>query len=942
MRAPKAARGRVPGAARDGARGGVGGGGGERAAVAARLRRRRRRRPDHPRARRCRRRSDRARPLHPARPARRAPRAALRRSPRVTPRHGALAAVHDLLRAPEQAGTPLAALAADDHPVAEVCALALALLARLLAAAPAAAAAAAAGGGAALSSSLLQKLVSLVGMGIGAERALESVVDAAPPLQIARQLADALLRRMDQKGRDAPPSSSSPASAAAASTAPSAADGHSDGGGGAAAADEWAASAAEGSVGGGWGVHPDGQRAILLELLSQPRRAERLLVALTPDAAAALPPVGRLAVGVDAAACRRRPLRLSRGAARVAGAALRRGSILRCGRADALSAGRGVARGGGAGGGADHRGEAAVREARGGFAAAFSAQLQLFASVCAGGTSRASRSFRASGSRSSSLRDARATPRCPTRSRRPHALRRRRPPGWRAARPRRPSASHPLVASDVWPVAERRHSDDRRRHGFLHRMLHTHDAHAAGAPAAAPVAAKAEGGGGVDVAALHRTAAALLRPSMMELGMMSPRRQTSGGLPLDTPRRPMEGTSHVLSAAGLRLAAAMARGGLYADSEARSALRDDAHRLLTPPPPGYNDDAAARGGAMLSRAACDALHALHAAARDDALVAAVRALRGADADGAAAAVLAAAEAEARAEGGSAALRASKKGKAKTIGSGEAALRALLIRGAAAARARRARRGGGPAGARGAPLSRGDPRCRRARRRAACGADGGRAARGRTSFVDATLPLAERHFEGCGCAGVTTSRRCRHSNDSSPSPPPPSTPQAAPRARCRPEGVRRAGAIDALLGCCASRSLPTMLSRRRRRGCSSSACSLAYKALTALVTAHPAAQRTVAPQLAKLAPAHLTTKVTEEVRNSATPASLACIRATLAAAPSCAPPPPRRSSPARARRVRRTLRRRRRHAHRAHRRRRPPDAGAPARDCQPRRRRRARR
>ena len=56
---------------------------------------------------------------------------------------------------------------------------------------------------------------------------------------------------------------------------------------GAAAADEWAASAAEGSVGGGWGVHPDGQRAILLELLTQPRRAERLLVALTPDAAAA-------------------------------------------------------------------------------------------------------------------------------------------------------------------------------------------------------------------------------------------------------------------------------------------------------------------------------------------------------------------------------------------------------------------------------------------------------------------------------------------------------------------------------------------------------------------------------------------------------------------------------------------------------------------------------
>ena len=59
-------------------------------------------------------------------------------------------------------------------------------------------------------------------------------------------------------------------------------------------------------------------------------------------------------------------------------------------------------------------------------------------------------------------------------------------------------------------------------------------------------------------------------------------------------------------------------------------------------------------------------------------------------------------------------------------------RALLIRGggggagATGGRVRRALCGAG-----GAPLSRGDPRCRRARRRAACGADGGGAARGRT-------------------------------------------------------------------------------------------------------------------------------------------------------------------------------------------------------------------
>ena len=300
--------------------------------------------------------------------------------------HGALAAVHDLLRAPEQAGTPLAALAADDHPVAEVCALALALLARLLAAAPAAAAAAAAGGGAALSSSLLQKLVSLVGMGIGAERALESVVDAAPPLHIARQLADALLRRMDQKGRDAPTFLllARLCRRRVDGAVAAAADGHSDGGGGAAAADEWAASAAEGSVGGGWGVHADGQRAILLELLSQPRRAERLLVALTPDAAAALPPVGRLALGVDAARvadgrCDSRAARLAwRGPpfaedlffGAVEPTLFQLAEALREAAAPAAAQ--------------ITEAEAAVREARGGFAAAFSAQLQLFASVCAG------------------------------------------------------------------------------------------------------------------------------------------------------------------------------------------------------------------------------------------------------------------------------------------------------------------------------------------------------------------------------------------------------------------------------------------------------------------------------------------------------------------------------------------------------------------------------
>ena len=493
--------------------------------------------------------------------------------------------------------------------------------------------------------------------------------------------------------------------------------------------------------------------------------------------------------------------------------------------------------------------EATVREARGGFAAAFSAQLQLFASVCAG------RHLEGIAIVQSEWLPFELAAGCARDASLPHALRAALTRCVAAVHlggaPRAPANRLPrtlLVASDVWPVAERRHSDDRRRHGFLHRMLHTHDAPAAGAPAAAPVVAKAEGGGGVDMAALHRTAAPL-RPSMMELGMMSPRRQTSGGLPLDTPRQPMEGTSQVLSAAGLRLAAAMARGGLYADGEARSALRDDAHRLLTPPPPGYNDDAAARGGRVLSRAACDA--SACAAARDDALVAAVRASRGADADGAAAAVRSM-RAEAR-RAAPAALRASKKGKAKTIGSGEAALRALLIRG-----------GGGGAGATGAAGAAGALRVLAAPtlawrlaadvRAAGCLAPWAEQHVGARSRR-ATLPLAERRFEWLRLRGRDDFTALQTLNDSSPSPPPPSTRKRRQNAAVRRHA--RAGAIDALLTVlriplAADHAVEEAPARLQLIG----VLTLAYKALTALVTAHPAAQRAVAAQLAKLAPAHL--------------------------------------------------------------------------------------
>ena len=256
--------------------------------------------------------------------------------------------------------------------------------------------------------------------------------------------------------------------------------------------------------------------------------------------------------------------------------------------------------------------------------------------------------------------------------------------------------------------------------------------------------------------------------------------------------------------------------------------RDGRPPALTPPPPGRRTTTAARGGAMLSRAACDALHAPTLDARDDGRC--TCAPRAAPSSLTAPAARPA-RSRRRPRRAPNARRRRARGLHSSRGSahrerplrGRRSSATLLGGGARAAAA--AGRGGGAAthgGARARARARAGPSRRSLPTCAPPSYEGSPAGRGRTCrralLRRRDAPAGGAHFEWLRLRGRDDFVAAADpQGDSSLSPSPPSTPQAAPHGRAAVRRLyARAGAIDARSRAAHDRCRPPPRRRPRAR------------------------------------------------------------------------------------------------------------------------------